>query len=206
MAVNRVDWTVLRGAIGVFAICLLVGGVLLGASYYFREEMETEYRNHQSRFRDVSRKYLAVDDEERIIEQSYPDFVRLHESGILGQEHRLSWIEALTEAGDRIRLPELGYRINSQSVFEPPFPVALGAYDIRLSEMTLTLGLLHEGDLMSLLTALDENANGLYSVARCDGVRVNEDAKPDKDRPTISADCRLHWFTVDLKGDRELSL
>ena len=206
MTASKADFGLLRGALGVFAMCLLVGGVLVGASYYFREEMATEYRNHHLRFRDVSRKYLAVDDEERIIETAYPEFVRLFEGGILGQELRLSWIEALRRADAAIGLPALDYRISSQQRYEPPFPVNLGAFDIRVSEMSLAVGLLHEGDLISLLGALDTTADGLYSVSRCEAIRVNEFEAQDRTRPNIKADCVLDWFTVDLKGERELSL
>jgi hypothetical protein len=201
----KVEWGMLRGAIGVFAICALVSGGLLSASYYFREEMDTEYRNYHTRFRDVSRKYLAVDDEERIIEEAYPTFVKLFESGILGQEHRLSWIEALTNAGEKIKLPEIGYRISAQTVLDPDFPVSLGAFDIYVSEMTLNLGLLHEGDFLELLQALNANADGLYSVSRCDAQKVPVTGL-DLKRAQITADCRLNWYTVDLKGTRKLSL
>jgi len=206
MAASKADFAILRGALGVFAMCVLVGGVLVGASYYFREEMATEYRNHQLRFRDVSRKYLAVDDEERIIEHAYPEFVRLFEGGILGHELRLSWIEALRRADKAIGLPALDYRISSQNLYEPQFPVNLGAFDIRVSEMSLAVGLLHEGDLIDLFSALDSTAEGLYSVSRCEAIRVNEFNVQDRTRPTIKADCVLEWFTVDLKGERELSL
>ncbi len=206
MSASKADIALLRGALGVFAMCLLVGGMLVGASYYFREEMATEYRNHQLRFRDVSRKYLAVDDEERIIENAYPEFVRLFEGGILGHELRLSWIEALRRADAAIGLPALDYRINSQTVYEPPFPVNLGAFDIRVSEMSLSVGLLHEGDLINLLSALDTTADGLYSVSRCEAIRANDFDVQDRTRPKIKADCVLEWFTVDLRGSRELSL
>lgn len=206
MAASKADFAILRGALGVFAMCLLVGGVLVGASYYFREEMATEYRNHHLRFRDVSRKYLAVDDEERIIENAYPEFVRLYEHGILGRELRLSWIEALRRADAAIGLPALDYRISAQKLYEPSFPVNSGAFDIRVSEMNLSLGLLHEGDLITVLNALDTTADGLYSVSRCEAIRVNEFETPDRRRPGIKADCVLQWYTVDLKGERELSL
>ena len=206
MAQEKIDWAILRGAIGVFSICLLVGSILLGATKYFRDEMETEFRNHQTKFRDVSRKYLAVDDEERIIENIYPEFVRLYQSGILGQEHRLSWIESLREAGNRIKLPEISYQVSSQSTYVPDFPIDLGAFDIHVSKMHLTLGLLHEGDLLGLFNALDREANGLYSISRCKATRLDKETEISPNRPTISAACSLDWFTVDLKGERALSL
>ena len=206
MAQEKIDWIVLRGAVGVFAICLLLSGLLLGASSYFRDEMETEYRNHHARFRDVSRKYLAVDEEERIIEQTYPEFVQLYESGILGPEHRLNWIESLRTAGERLELPDISYRVNSQLVYTPEYPLNLGAFNVHTSEMQLSLGLLHEGDLQSLFNALDRDAKGLYSISRCAASRINEQSEFDPTQPMISATCQLNWYTVDLKGERKLSL
>lgn len=206
MPVSRDDWSLLRGAIGVFVICLMVGGVLLGASYYFREEMAAEYRAHHARFRDVSRKYLAVDDEERIIDEAYPGFVRLYEAGILGAEHRLSWVETLRAAGERLRLPALDYQVSSQRVFEPEFSVQRGAFDINVSEMEIRAGLLHEGDLFGLFAALDRDAEGLYTVAQCDIARTGDGSVPDANIATINAQCRLDWLTVDLKGNKGLSL
>ena len=196
----------LRGAIGVFSISALVGCSLLAASYYFREEMALEYRDHHGRFRDVSAKYLAVDEEEQIIAQYYPTFINLDKLGILGKEHRLNWLETLRLAGEKIRLPEISYRVNSQGVYEPEFPVDLGGYDIYVSEMDLTLGLLHEGDLLDLFHELDSGAEGLYSAARCDANRAGDGEEFDPARPTITANCQLHWFTIDLKGERELAL
>ena len=206
MAKTKVEWIVLRGALGLFAVCFIIGSAVIGASYYFREEMAAEFNTHQARFRDVSRKYLAVDDEERIIVESYPKFLKLHKDGILGQEHRLSWLEALRHAGERIKLPEISYRIKSRDVYVPEFKVDLGAYNIYVSEMNLTLGLLHEGDLMGILEILNRDAEGLYSVSKCEARRTNEQLTIDVNRPTIKADCSLNWYTVDLKGDRKLQL
>ena len=206
MAQSKLDLSVLRGALGVFAICVLVAGILLGASYYFREEMAAEFNTNQLRFRDVSRKYLSVDEEERIIEQYLPEFQQLYDDGVLGREKRLSWLEVLKAAGAKVQLPQLGYEISSQSTFEPDYPVDVGAFDIYASNMDLNMGLLHEGDLLNVLELLDQNANGLYSVSHCDVARTVRAATADNLRERIKAVCQLRWFTVDLKGDRELTL
>ncbi len=206
MPVSKADFSLLRGAIGTFVICLIFGAILVSASVYFRDEMAAEYRNYHSRFRDVSRKYLAVDDEERIISESYPVFVRLYESGILGAEHRLSWVETLRGAGEKIRLPSLNYRIDSQREYEPDFAIKSGAFEINVSRMELRAGLLHEGDLFRLFDALNRDANGLYTVSRCDIARTADDASVSGVEATINATCTLDWLTVDLRGERELSL
>ena len=92
MASNRADWSMLRGTLIVFVLVVLLSAALVSASFYFRQNMEREYQRNHARFRLASQQYLAVDDEERIIQNFYPDFVRLHRAGLLGQERRLSWL------------------------------------------------------------------------------------------------------------------
>lgn len=206
MAQKKLDLSVLRGALGVFFICLSIAGVMLSASFYFREQMSSEYSDLQSRFRDISRKYLSVDEEERIISDYLPEFRALYDAGILGSEQRLSWLETLKSAGEEVKPPKLAYEIRAQSVYEPDYPLNTGGFDINVTDMDLSLGLLHEGDLFDVLNILDSKAAGLFSVASCDLSRAarvsNEDILPQ----SIEANCQLKWFTIDLKGEQELAL
>lgn len=204
MARARVDLGVLRGALGTFAICALLSVLMVAASGFFAKQMASEYRAARARFGDASRKYLSVDDDARLIAESYPAFAALHERGILGAEHRLDWIEALREAAQRVRIPELDYKLDSQTVVEPDPPLALGAFNVYASDMHLSLGLLHEGDLVDLLAALDAKAKGLYSVTRCDLQREERTKSADPARAKLHADCTLRWYTVDLRGERRL--
>lgn len=206
MAQGKVDWSVLRGAAGLFGICFLLSAMLLAASHYFREEMQLQYSRYHAKFRDASRNYLAVDQEEQIIRQHYPDFVRLYRKGVIGAEQRLNWLETLKTAVDTIQLPEMNYKIESRTVYEPDFSVNLGAYDLYASDMWLSLGLLHEGDLTRLIGALDRAAAGLYTVDQCKMSRTEKKPVLDGKTANIQADCKLRWFTLDLKGDRKVTL
>lgn len=208
MAKSRagVDWSVMRGALTVLALSILIAGAVLGASYYFREAMEQEFSRHQARFQDVSRRYLAVDEEERIIKTRYPRFVELYNHGVIGDEARLSWVEVLRSAARRIALPELRYQIASREEVQPEFDVATGRFQIYASTMELRVGLLHEGDFAALTEMLDEQALGLYHVERCSFDRVTVDIEPDPNRANINAQCRLKWYTVDLRGAEEIVL
>lgn len=206
MAKKKLDIGVLHGALGMFAVCLLIAGLMLAASFYFRDQMNREYQSHQMRFRDISRKYLSVDVEERIIAEHLPTFRDLYEQGILGQEQRLSWLESLKIAGDRVKPPKLGYQIRGQTDFESEFPLNTGGFDIHISDMELTMGLLHEGDLFDVLAVLDNNAAGLFSVSNCDLTRANFTSRSKALSERLEAVCELRWFTLDLKGEQELRL
>ena len=206
MAESKVDWSELRGAMALFVVCLMVSAAMLSASYYFRQDMTLEYERNHKRFRNASQQYLAVDEEERIIERFYPEFVRLYRAGLLGQERRLNWLETLKNAGEGVDIPELGYEIESRRVMESKYGLALGRYDLYVSLMNLNLGLLHEGDLFKLLGALDRDARGQYSVNSCEFRLRSSELQLDSMQPNIQAECQLGWLTVDLSGDEGLEL
>ena len=203
---SRADWTILRGTLVVFVLALAASAAMVTASYYFRQRMEHEYQAHHAEFREASRKYLAVDDEERIIAEFFPGFRRLFEHGLLGRERRLSWLETLRRASDDIGLKQLAYKLDAQREAKPDFAIQLGQYRLFVSTMSLNLAMLHEGDLLRLFHALDEDALGQYSVRRCVLKRSNVNLDLSAATANLSADCSLDWWTINLPGERGLSL
>ena len=206
MASSRVDWSILRGTALVFVLSLALAAGMVSVSFYFRQNMERQYQANHAQFREASRKYLAVDDEQRIIEQFLPEFRRLFDGGRLGRERRLSWLETLRRAGDANGLPQLVYKLDAQRLATPDFAIALGDYQLYASAMTLNLGLLHEGDLLQLLQALDHNALGQYSIKGCVLKRAGENIDLLAQAPNLAAQCSLEWWTINLSGERGLTL
>lgn len=203
---RRVDWSILRGTVVVFALSLALSASMVSASFYFRQNMEREYQAHHREFRQASRKYLAVDDQERIIDSFFPEFRRLYEAGLLGRERRLSWLEALRRAGDDNGLTQVAYKLDAQRQATPDFNIALGNYQLYASTMSLSLALLHEGSLLRLFRALDRDALGHYAVRRCVLKRTGEGLNLSAQGANINADCTLDWWTINLGGEHGLSL
>ncbi len=168
---KRDEWRALRGVLGVFALCALLAAGMLTASNFFWREKNLDYQANFARFREASRRYLAVDDEERVIEAQYPAFKHLYARGIIGQERRLSWVEALNAAGAKLQVPEIDYRIDAQKRYTPEMALESGPFEVNVSDMQLSLGLLHEGDLTRLLAALTRDSAGLFSVEQCEVTR-----------------------------------
>lgn len=200
------DWSILRGTVIGFVVCVLAAAGMLTASHYFKKNMQRQYQASHAIFLNASQQYLAVDEEERIIEQFYPEFVRLFRAGLLGQERRLSWLETLRAAGEAIKIPELTYKLDAQREMQPDYYMSLGSYGVYVSAMNLSLGLLHEGDLLRLLNSLERDALGQYSVRDCAFRASGGELVIETGKANIHADCTLEWLTVDLSGDRELSL
>lgn len=192
----ELDWLVLKGPVSAFIICLILSAALIGGTWYFEEDMLKKYNSDNDRFQAVSKQYLAVDQEEKLIRKFYPKFVELYDKGIIGQEHRLNWIETLRASGEYIKLPGLRYNISSQVAYTPDYPVNTGSFRIYSSTMKLNLDLLHEGDFRQLLTALNQHAQGTYNLSKCIFHKTNPVDLTNITRGNISAECDLNWFSI----------
>ena len=177
---------------------VVISGALLGTSFYFWEDMNREYQRERNALLAVRAQYQNIDEEEKIIERYLPLYRDLESKGIVGRERRLDWIDTLRQASQRVELPTLRYLIDSQNLFQPEFMVPTGTFQIYASNMKLDLGLLHEGDLQNLFSDLDANANGLYTVSRCDLSRVHRqrDFIKRADATNLNAVCDLRWLTI----------
>ena len=201
-----IDWSIIRGSLIGLLLSISIGSSMVVGSYYFRNAMNREFRLHNSQFMNISQRYLAIDEEEKRIRTYLPKFIELYHKGTLGQEQRLNWIEALKEAQSTIKLPNYGYNINSQRVFTPGFPVDLGKFRLYVSEMSLQLSLLHEGDLLNLFEHLDEHANGTYSIDSCNFTRSGSIVMDNPKAANIMADCHLDWYTIKLADGSDIQV
>ena len=202
----NIEWPIIRGALGVLSFCLLLSALLLGGTFHFRNAMQRDYKAHDNQFKAVSREYLNVDVDERIINDQYPKFIELYNKGVIGEERRLNWVETLENAKTALKVPELSYQIDIRKRYQPDFPLASGAYEMYASGMKLDLGVLHENDLKSLLDTLDREASGLYSVAKCELSRKEKTIASDPEKANLRADCNLLWYSIKLSGNREIKL
>ncbi len=206
MEKSAIDWSVIKLSIIIFSICLVVGASLIFSSYYFSNKLSLELNQNKRLFQSVSRRYLDVDQEEKLLQEYFPQFVALYNRGIIGREKRLNWIETLRQSGEKINLPSLRYSINSQEEFIPEFTINYAGYAIYSSSMQLNLGLLHEGDLFELLSFIDKNVEGLYTISECSFSKIGSEVVFDKNVANISAACQLEWITLDLPGGYRIQI
>lgn len=207
MARPKTDWSVLRGTLVVFGVVTLLAAALVAGSVMFRGAAQRDFKAAQSSFMGISRRYLTLDDEERVIRAHYPRFVELYNAGVIGRENRLAWLETLRTSGERLAVPELRYNIKAREEFDPDFRVSTGRFRLYATRMELEMGLLHEGDFLGVMDALAREAPGLHTVSKCVLERLeNADDTLQADRANLSAKCDLHWLTVNLPGGKEIAL
>lgn len=144
-----------------------------------------------------SRERLArISDEEREVKERMEVYQQLDQAGILGEEHRLEWADAIARIRTTRELLDLRYRIEPQKplVSVPGKPDNV---DFFASTMKVDIALLHEGDLFAFLRDLRDSGNQYTAVQRCNLVRSGaSQATLLSLAPRLRAQCEIHLITI----------
>jgi hypothetical protein len=202
MRLPEIDWSVLRGSVLLAVVSLAVAVTAISGGHWYNESKRAQLEKEQRRFQTNSRRYLAVDDEERLIATHLPQYRALEQQGVIGEEHRLAWAEALRSVSAKLGLPTMRYEIQPQKEHQYPGAPSLGRLKLYASPMRLSLGLLHEDDLFRFLDALAAEALGRFSVERC-ALRRSGPLQADPSKANLEAECEVLWLTMHQPKDEK---
>jgi len=201
MRAADIEWGMLRGALIGLAIAVVITIAMVVASQHFLDSNDRTFKKADRARRAAYEEYRNLDNQEQMIATYYPLFQALEKEGVIGDERRLKWTEALDQADSVLKLPGLTYSINAQTRHETEFALEDGAYKLFSSEMILDLGLLHGQDLFRLFSRLDEDAEGLYSIDTCTVSRSRQEPGSPK-VAHLSSKCKLYWYTIKRPGEQ----
>ena len=206
MKKEDIDWSVIKGSMIMLIVCIVMCSALIAISYYYNGQSERKYKDNKNIFQSISRRYLDIDQEEKLLLEYYPKFIKLYNQGYIGSEKRLNWLEALRHSGETVDVPSLSYSIESQEEFIPAYNINYSGYKLYTSRMELVLGLLHEGDLFNLLNELDRVAEGNYTVNKCNFRMNSREIQYKKDHTNINVTCMLQWITLNLPDGKGIEI
>lgn len=148
---------------------------------------------------DGARAQLAAANDDMKNMAAYADeYAQLKAGGIIGDGHRLDWIEGLESLQRRGIVRRFRYEIAPQTAYAPVQPMDGGGFDIRYSGMKLEFDLLHEGQLLDFFTALRTYVRGRYQLEGCTLRRTAESEPGDT---WLKAECRGGWITLKSRSD-----
>lgn len=210
---QRGDWRKLSGALLGLGLALLAAALASAASYYFYREARAEFSHNKAQFEAERARYLALGEQAALLTAHYPAFAALSRQGLVGPEQRLNWIETLGRAGPELGLPRLEYEIGRRQALEADYGPACApdhepgrdACRLYKSELRLSLGLLHEADLLRLFDYLDRHARGHYTVRTCRLQRPADAIRIAPEAANLTADCRLEWLTLNLPDGGDMT-
>jgi hypothetical protein len=196
----NVDWNYLRRPMIMFGGAVLIATGLTIAGVEYEQAQEVKYQRALSTLRSTHTGYRKLVNDLALLEQYRTLYNGYKKSGLVGKEHRLSWIESLETTNQVLRLPKLAYSLEPQGGFLRPGFVERPGVLVRSSSMDLTLGLLHEEDLFALLEGLRQSIKNLFTVDSCSLNRSTFSDEPLKTKSAnLQAQCRLRWMTIDAK-------
>lgn len=179
--------------------------VLAGTAWFASDWLADRERAFNRARGDLARaanQYRNASDDQAVYRQYADRFRDMSERGWIGEEGRLTWIEALQAINADLKLPVLRYEIGQRTRVD--HPRARGPSSLRLyrTPMRLDIGALHEYDIVELLERLHEAGDGLLSLSSCTMTR-NGELRFDARRANVDAVCELNWYTLRLDTDEE---
>lgn len=196
---NAEDFKAVRGPL-LLLLCVLA--IVASVVYYtdlLRQRAQTQLMQQQGQLRDAQLRMQRSGDEEAVIIQFVDRYRALQQSGFIGNEQRINWLDALRNANERADLFGVNYEIGVQQ----PYPYAAdldpGQINLRQSVMKLDFRLLHEADLLRFFEMLKAQGTGLFHLDQC-ALRRTDIGKVLIYQPNITATCDLAWITATPAG------
>ena len=135
--------------------------------------------------------------EERDMIQKYKDtYLQLVQQGLVGDEQRLSWLDALRIANAQSQLYGVDYEVGTQQAYSFASEAGAGSLAVQQSVMKLRMGLLTENDLFTFFQVLAAQKVGAFSVNQCNLQRLVPAASKPANQPTLKAECDVAWITI----------
>jgi hypothetical protein len=191
------DFHLMRWSLAAVCASILLSGVILYSSSEYADFTQKDRRAAQSQMNDArNRLTMARQDRENLSDFSR-EYDTLENNKIIGDDHRLDWMEGLEKLRNRNLVIDFRYNIAPQKIYAPQPPIDSSNFDIHYSEMKLQFDLLHEGQLLNFFAALSSQIKGRYQLEGCTLQRSAAEVNAATPTAThIKAECSGGWITL----------
>jgi hypothetical protein len=179
-------------AVGLIA----VGVIALLGSKEWLASARTQQQSLRAERAAVQDKLARATEEEREIREKVVAYNRLVERGVIGEERRLDWVDAIAAIKANRRLFDVKYSIEPQKPLELAGVKGSGDVQFLASRMRLEMPLLHEGDLFAFLGDLERSVTAHVLLRSCFMQRADGQSAARGGVPRLKADCVIDLVTV----------
>lgn len=195
MKLTPQDWKVLRNPLIGFGVALIVLTLLVSYVESRRNEAVQALQTQQAQLNQARQRFQTSGQEKETITKYLPIYQRMIKDGFIGEERRIEWVDNLRNIHQQYKLFNINYSIGTQEEYKPSFALNVGTFSLHRSVMKLELAMLHEGDLLTLIEALDQEQTAPFILRQCEITRLSG-AKANVLAPTLTANCELDWLTI----------
>ena len=197
---NNIDWQFLKRPLIFFLVCLTLFAAFVVSGLEFEAGKLGEYNYGKDSLSNTHRTYNKLVQDLDLLQQYTQKYDEYKNSGLLGGERRLSWIETLESINEKLKLPTLAYSLKPQGPFTVPMIRDEKYVNLNSTPMELNMAILHEGDIFSVFESIDGEIANLFTIDSCNIRRSSvTGAALNTKRANFSSNCSLRWITVDAK-------
>ena len=182
-------WLPLLASVAMF----IVGGLLAWGSQLDARKAEQERNTATNATKQIEQRLRQVRTEEQEIRERTRLLLQLQNSGIIGEEKRLDWIEMLRDIQRDLRIPGMNYEFGAQTMLDKGDDTT---YTWFSSPLRLQLRLLHEEDLLNFLARVQTDAKALVVVRGCKLSPLPSQADARQSMAQLGAECEMQWLTA----------
>ena len=193
---NSQDLAKLQNPIIGVGIALVIAGIVIGLADQYRTASEQAMQKQQSLLNAARQKFQSSGLEKQTITEYLPIYNDLISKGFVGEERRIEWVETLRQTHAQHKLFSIDYNIETQQEYKPSFIPNLGNFKLERSVMSLTMPLLHEGDLLNVIDGLNQQS-APFITRECEITRpVGAQIDAKNVIANMQATCKIDWLTL----------
>jgi hypothetical protein len=189
---NEIRWKDHIFTLTQLGFCLVL---LISASYYYfntQRSLEKANISHDSqKFSNEEAESFRI-----LLEENMDAYREVQKKGGIGEPMRLQWLETLRRVADKFNIPAIEFTLDGNKIAhqetDPYWHPEIG---LMATDMKIIMQLSHEGDLYNLLTALEQEAPGLFSVEDC-RLRWLTTTSDEFELSRLQGACNLRWRTL----------
>lgn len=184
----------LRLNLAAMVLCLAVGSSATYFSIGQYSKVKATQKGVQSLRAEAQGKLARVSDEEKELRDKIARFRQFEAQGLVGQEHRLDWIERIRTIKTERRLLNVQYELAPQQPM--PGQGSGGDFQFMVSTMVIRMELVHEEDLLSFLGDLKSGVQAMIRVRHCRVERISRVGLEAASGAQLKSECELEWITL----------
>jgi hypothetical protein len=197
MKFSSADFHLMRWSLSAMGASILLSCVILYGSSEYANLTNKNLRAAQHQMDEARNRLTTAYQDQENLSGFSQEYDVLEKNKIIGDDHRLDWIEGFEKLRNKNLVINFRYSIAPQKIYAPQPAIDSGNFDIHYSETKLQFDLLHEAQLLTFFDALRSQISGRYQLEGCTMQRVttNEESAPTLGA-NIKAECSGGWITL----------
>lgn len=207
MNLGKSDLTHIKWSLLAFTLSVALGGSAIWLSATYESAAHKAVEAAQKQVREAGNMLGSTQSDLENMSTYALEYAALVDRRILGGERRLDWMEKLEKLRSQHRVIGFKYTISAQQPYIPVPALNTGELEIKLSELSLQIELLHEMQLIEFFEALRSDLSGWFIVDRCTLERTATSntaeipAIPNADAQ-LKANCAGGWITLRNRNEQ----